>query len=150
MKKKIRLTESDLHRIIKESVKTIIMEQVGVKDIFDSSFYPIFIYANEDDFIDEEITKGDENRYRAYCKWANEVNFYPILLGRLGGTYDDCYILGPDDDSEAALEYELSKLDNCPVFNENEIQRIKDYIREEIDSSLGDNNWENVDWEIAD
>ena len=146
MKQKIRLTESDLHRIVKESVNKILMEQVAqesVKDLWDSERYYVYVGAHEDDFIYEEIAKGDEDRYRAYCKWTNDVHFDPIVLGYFYGSYDDPDIEA-DDRSIKAFEYELSKLDSCPVFNKNEIQRIKEYINEEIDTAIDKGEWEDI------
>ena len=141
MKRKIRLTESGLRRIIRESVNRILMEQEaqeGANDLYDSGMYDVWICANVDDFVCDEIFNGDDDKYRAFCKWSNEVHFCPILLGRLCGSYDDPQLDGPDDESIKAFEYELSKLDSCPLFNEEEAQRIKDYINNEIDERVGD------------
>lgn len=152
MKRIVRLTESDLHRVIKESVNKILMEQVaqeGVEDLWDSERYYVYVGAHDDDFVYDEITKGDKDRYQAYCKWANDVCFFPAVLGYFYGSYDDPDIEA-DDRSIKAFEYELSKLDSCPVFNKNEIQRLKEYINEEIDTAIDKGEWEDIwrsnDW----
>ena len=51
-KKTIRLTESDLHRIIKESVNRVLKEEVGKKDVFTVSAFDI---ESEEDVSDMKV-----------------------------------------------------------------------------------------------
>ena len=49
MKRRIRLTESDLHRIIKESVKRILKESNGLFDVYTNDHMqnaPVFVSYN--------------------------------------------------------------------------------------------------------
>ena len=65
MKKLVRLTENDLHKIVKESVKRVLREAVEEED---ESFY--FLYSPEVGFID-----GTEcDSYEEVASLFNEHN----------------------------------------------------------------------------
>lgn len=51
MKQRIRLTESQLNRVIKESVKKILRESIGVFDVYTNDYkkgLPVYVRVNSD------------------------------------------------------------------------------------------------------
>lgn len=65
MKRKIRLTESDLHRIVKESVKKVIIEAAMPQQMDDESIIQML-------FNDEEVYNAIVQSCGGYIKTDNE------------------------------------------------------------------------------
>jgi hypothetical protein len=110
MKKLIRLTESDLHRIIKESIYRIITE-------IDTNGHPIVLFHKSPISCRKSILKkgllpsvGDS--YKAHWDDREDLTPYIFLYDHNtinGGEYDSTY----DDDIYAV---DVSQLDNEHLF----------------------------------
>lgn len=91
MKKQIiRLTESDLHNIIKESVKSILSENYGIEDgyndydddnddtINENALYDWHIYIYEDEYHSDIKFNSEEEAIADCDKKLEELNFYQL------------------------------------------------------------------------
>ena len=91
MKKQIiRLTESDLHNIIKESVKSILSENYGIEDeyndydddnddtINEDALYDWHIYIYEDEYHSDIKFNSEEEAIADCDKKLEELNFYQL------------------------------------------------------------------------
>lgn len=79
MKSRVRLTESDLHRIVKESVNRIVEESNGNNTIDSES------YSQKGAFFDDEFNKGDDyivKYYNALDKAYHSISYIESLLGK--------------------------------------------------------------------
>lgn len=60
MKQRIRLTESDLHRIVKESVRKVLKESVGLFEVYTNDYMkgsPVYVSVGEDFYkLPQEMT----------------------------------------------------------------------------------------------
>ena len=130
-RKLIRLTESDLHRIIKESVRRILREgnMITPHDLEKGCGYGFFKSPGDEDYVCEKY--GDD-MWREYVKWCRETHFFPLLFGYGYGTYEDGDIV-TDDQAIEAFNNELTKLDSCPLFTPEQIQDLKNFIEGDID-----------------
>ena len=200
MKQIIRLTESDLHRVVKESVKRIIREMdfstprarsflrqaVGnkirkynqekdpaLRSKYWSQIHNVSHYAhNTGDkkakemglphpwcYIDGIQGAGNtglnhNRRYNGYqtvnwedmaeemfgekladefYEWAVDEDFDPTWYATIYG--EDRGDVDSDVDADDAFEYELEKLDNCPLLTPEQIEAFKQRIRDEIEDA---------------
>jgi hypothetical protein len=69
MKRLIRLTESDLHRIVKESVKRVIKEDDDIWGNFSNDQYN----AKDSQYTRQPIDPNNINQIKSYVKAANEI-----------------------------------------------------------------------------
>ena len=200
MKQIIRLTESDLHRLVKDSVKNIIREMdfstshsrnilrqamgnkvrkfnketdpalrnkywkqmidvnnyahnsknkdakgmrlphpwsysngikgAGNSELNANRHYNGYQYVNWEDMAEEMF--GEELGEK-FCDWAYGEDFDPTWYVNMYG--EDWSDIESDVDSDDAFEYELEKLDNCPVLSPEQIEAYKQRIRNEIEGS---------------
>jgi hypothetical protein len=135
MKKIIRLTESDLHRIVKESVRRILREG-GTHEIEYGCGYTFVKTAGDGDYVYDNY---GEDMWREYVKWCIETNFFPVLFGYGYGSYEDGDIT-TDEGAMKALEEELTKLDSCPLFSPEQIEDLKNFINNDVEDK--DNEWQ--------
>ena len=69
-----------------------------------------------------------------FCEWAiDDVNFDPTWYVNMYG--EDWGDVESDVDSDDAFEYELEKLDNCPLLSPEQIEAFKQKLRDEIEDS---------------
>ena len=84
MKKVIRLTESDLHSIVKQSVNRILKESIDSIDNIYESVYDLdgeyYVYTGE-----ESVTAiiDTENQYFSIGDWSLEGEEAMIAIGRI-------------------------------------------------------------------
>jgi hypothetical protein len=135
MKKIIRLTESDIHKIVKETVRRVLREGGGTHEIEYGYGYTFFKTPSDEDYI---YDKYGEDMWRKYAKWCVQTHFFPVLFGYGYGTYDD-FDVTTDEVATDALEEELTKLDSCPLFTPEQIDDLKRFIDDDL-------NDENNEW----
>ena len=211
MKKIIRLTESDLHRIVKESTRKVIREmdfdtpraRSFLRQAVGNRIKKYYDERKKGDKADPKLLNGlhkslgDVSRYahnsknkdtrsmslphpwclvdgirgagnsglnanRSYnvfqstpweniaeemfgeavadklIDWAEGVDFDPVQYAMM---YDPDGEVESDIDASDAFEYELDKLDNCPVLTPEQISAYKQRLRVEIEDSEFEDNW---------
>ncbi len=98
MKKIVRLTESDLNRIVKKVIHESLLSQfsekelLGIKNRVIRLMNPGFFDENEVVFFLEDITGGDKRTLKSLVSWLEENG---VDFG-----YYKRWILGGDDDDE--------------------------------------------------
>ena len=200
MKKIIRLTEGDLHRIVKESTRKVIREMdfdtphsrnlvrqamanklqkirkgkdknLNNRNLKKMANVASYVHSKVDDVTlphiwDYDGIKGAGNsglnankRYNVYqtavweniademfgedvadkfIDWAEGVDFDPVQYAMMYGPDGE---VESDIDASDAFEYELDKLDNCPVLTPEQISAYKQRLRVEIEDSEFEDNW---------
>lgn len=73
MKRRIKLTESDLHKVIKESVKKVLSEQTNSfeYDVYENKINDV-VHENLMDKIKEKYKEKQRKKDRERCKEAGE------------------------------------------------------------------------------
>jgi hypothetical protein len=103
--------------------------------------YNSFVTSIAEDYVYEHF---GERVYDMFMKWAERVNFEPTLYGTCRGGYDDYdgewYETEADINTSDAFEYELNKLNHCPVLTPEQIEELKEYIIDEIETKQWENN----------
>jgi hypothetical protein len=102
MKQTIRLTESELHNIIKESVKKILKENTNLYDVYQREIISIDPDAERfgPDF-EEHPELRETKAYKDAYKYADEMDWY--IHGRLHVDYRDINELSFDAERETKI-----------------------------------------------
>ena len=82
MKQKIRLTESDLHRIVKESVNRVLKEE-NTPDFVDKAIGYLCDYLSENGIDIDEMFNGDTTDIHKYGRFQSIVAAIYTLDDRL-------------------------------------------------------------------
>lgn len=112
--KKIRITESDLHAIVENAVKSIIGE--GVDGITDFDAIMDFIAQNKANADEPEVNKPDEDKRSNKINRLKQKASKPIL----GAEFDD---EGNEIDAAERKMYDQGYSDLYDAENPNETQR---------------------------
>ena len=107
----------------------------GIKGAGNSGLNPNRYYNGYQTVGWENMAKemfGEELADKFY-EWADEEDFDPAWYVNMYGE-DWCYAES-DVDADDAFEFELDKLDSCPLLTPEQIQAYKERLKDEIEGS---------------
>lgn len=124
MKKTIRLSESDLHRVIKESVKRILMENANINDV-------ILLLAQTYGTDPSSIKQENENIYNV----------------QINGQYHDVYVFNNEQEARDYLWNNWGLEDYCEGAADEEYwrKRCPEYFNEN-----GEADWSGIAQKVLD